>query len=341
VYPAAIDNWTTMYHATNNATSQLKQSLAYNGRHIILFDGSNFPDQGIVRIGPQEGQHAKIVTPDNGSLAVGNNFIQPGNAELIVYTQKNGNVLTGLYRGFAGSTQGQWPAGSYCTGGVMAEHHNAVKDAVLNNEANLGIETSPAPTSLNGILISLEQRFLTPKPLFRAFPRRGAPALRVRFQNFSGGDPIRYLWDFGDGTKSSEMSPIHTYTREGVYTVKLNVITSLGAQGIATKSNYITVSEEEGVTFFYTESLTGISQETADLQSVDPTDFVFVDQSEGNIIERIWDFGDKNRVTISDPDAHTISHQYEIPGEYDPTLLVVYDTQQFKRVFLSDTIKVN
>lgn len=336
VYPVALDNWTTLYNAVNNATSQLKQSLAYNGRQIILQDGSAFPDQGIVRIGPKEGVAGKIVAPDAGAWQVGSNVIQPSNAELIVYTQRNGNVLTGLYRGFAGSTQGQWSAGSYCIAGVMAEHHNVIKDSVLNMEGNLGIANLPSAASLNGILTSLEQRFLAPKPIFRSFPLQGAPPLRVRFQNYSGGDPIHFLWDFGDGTTSTEISPTHTYANEGVYSVKLNVITSLGAMGIATKSNYITVSRDAGISFFYAETLLGNS-----IDSGTPTDFVFVDQSEGDIVERIWDFGDTNRVTIDDPDVHTVTHQYQSAGTYSPTLLVVFDTQRFKRVFLVDKIQVN
>ena len=70
------------------------------------------------------------------------------------------------------------------------------------------------------------------------------------------------------------------------------------------------------------------------------TTFTFVDQSEGNLVERIWQFGDSNQVTIDDPDVHTVDYVYATPGTYAPTLLVVFDTQQFKRVFLYDQIQV-
>ncbi len=39
-------------------------------------------------------------------------------------------------------------------------------------------------------------------------------------QSFIAGT---YLWDFGDGTTSSEKNPSHTYSEEGEYTVSLNV----------------------------------------------------------------------------------------------------------------------
>ncbi|MGC8873981.1 MAG: M28 family peptidase [Chloroflexia bacterium] len=37
-----------------------------------------------------------------------------------------------------------------------------------------------------------------------------------------------YLWDFGDGTTSSEVNPIHTYAADGAYTVTLRAIGSCG-----------------------------------------------------------------------------------------------------------------
>lgn len=38
------------------------------------------------------------------------------------------------------------------------------------------------------------------------------------------GDPLTYLWDFGDGTATSnEINPTHTYTEAGIYTLSLVV----------------------------------------------------------------------------------------------------------------------
>lgn len=337
VYPAALDDTKTLYEARNNATTQLKQSLPYNSKQIILVDGGAFPSHGLVRIGPAEGSPGKVVVPDGGQLVIGANEVQAGNAELVYYGSRVGDVLTDLSRGFAGSRQGTWAAGAFVTNGVMAEHHNAVKDALLNLEDNLGVAAFPRAASLNGILTELERKFLAPKPIFRSFPLRGAPPLKVRFQNYSGGDPIKYLWEFGDGTMSSEQSPVHTYVREGVYSVKLNVITSLGAQGIATKSNYITVSGDQGVAFFYSERVDGTSVNTS---GDGATVFAFVDQSDGAVVQRIWDFADGERLTVDDPDVHTASHRYSAPGTYDPTLLVFFESQQFKRVFMYDQIEV-
>ena len=43
-------------------------------------------------------------------------------------------------------------------------------------------------------------------------------------------------WDFGDGTSSSEVSPIHTYTRKGRYTVTLKVLDNSGCLIIQSKT---------------------------------------------------------------------------------------------------------
>ena len=42
-----------------------------------------------------------------------------------------------------------------------------------------------------------------------------------------GGETLSYLWDFGDGTTSTEMSPIHTYMDWGTYDVELTVTGSV------------------------------------------------------------------------------------------------------------------
>lgn len=330
LFPEAKDSRDQLYSVKNNAEAVLKQTLTYSGKYIIVDDNTAFPDRGLLRIGPPAGK--------------------VGNYEIVYYDQKVSGVFRNLIRGFAGSRQGQWSAGSSVVNSVMAEHHNAIKDAVLKIEADLGTVDFPADGSLNFILKAQENRFLSPKPVFWAWPTKGAPALRVRFQNFSSGPLIRYLWDFGDGTTSIEKSPIHTYQSEGTYTVKLNIITSLGAQGVITKSNYITVNEEERQPFFYVTPSSGYSKETADSLGVDPTTFEFVDQSDGDVTQRYWIFDgpgtsdgtevENNSLPVLDPNIHTANYIYDQPGSYEPSLLVLFANQKLKRVFLKDIITV-
>lgn len=330
LFPIAKDDKDQLYEVRNNAEAKLTQTLTYSGKYIIVDDNENFPDKGLLRIGPPPGT--------------------AGNYELVYYDQKATGIFRNLIRGFAGSRQGQWRTGSWAINSVMAEPHQAIKDAIIQIETNLGTKEFPEEISLNGILKSQETRFLSPKPLFRAWPIKGAAPLQVRFQNFSSGPLIRYLWDFGDGTTSVERNPIHTFQTDGVYTIKLNIITSLGAQGISTKTGYITVSDEERTPFFYVTPSEGYSTETAEALEIEPTTFQFVDQTDGDIIQRYWvlngagtsegEIVENQSIAVLDPNVHTASYIYNKPGDYEPSLLILFANQKLKRAFLKDIITV-
>jgi PKD repeat protein len=335
VFPENLDSKYQLYQATNNCQTTLKQSITYAGKYIVVDDNSAFPENGILRIGPAAGKS--------------------GPAEMVYYETKTAGVFRNLIRGFAGSRQNPWPVGSYVSNAVFSQHHNATKDAIIQIERDLGTSELPDENSLNGILKAQENRFLAPRPLFRAYPFKGAPPLKVRFQNFSTGPLIRYLWDFGDGTTSIEKSPSHIFQKEGIYTVQLNIITSLGAQGVITKTNYITVSEEEKAPFFYVSPNQGISVQTATALTnagypTDPTEFTYVDQTDGDIAQRYWIFDGPGKhdgvevptqsIAVYDPNIHTTSYVYDLPGSYQPSLLILFETQSLQRAFLSDTITV-
>lgn len=52
------------------------------------------------------------------------------------------------------------------------------------------------------------------------------------FNTSSGGAPLNFTWDFGDGTQSSELNPVHSFTSYGSYNVKLTVANSNGCTNI-------------------------------------------------------------------------------------------------------------
>ena len=49
-----------------------------------------------------------------------------------------------------------------------------------------------------------------------------------------------YLWDFGDGTTSTEEDPVHIYASPGIYTVTLTATNSCTSE-TETKVDYVTV----------------------------------------------------------------------------------------------------
>jgi glucose/arabinose dehydrogenase len=66
-----------------------------------------------------------------------------------------------------------------------------------------------------------------PIAVAKAQPRSGAAPLRVTFSSAGSRDPegrpVTRLWRFGDGTSSRLANPVHRYTRQGRYTVRLTV----------------------------------------------------------------------------------------------------------------------
>lgn len=58
----------------------------------------------------------------------------------------------------------------------------------------------------------------------------------VFFNGTSAGDPTSWLWNFGDGTTSSEQNPVHRYSVNGEYTVNL---TATNVSGFSSASKQI------------------------------------------------------------------------------------------------------
>lgn len=307
LFPEALDDRDSLYEARNNAETRVRSGISYNAKQIVVESTEGFPDKGIVRVGPPAGSSA--------------------DAELVYYGIRTPSVFKDLTRGFAGSRQNQWPAGSWVTNAVTAEPHNAVKDALIKMQSTIGLKSTPSDGSLNRRLKDLELRYLSPRALFRAFPRSARPGDPVRFQSLCEGDIVRYLWDFGDGAQSVDQNPVHSYASEGVYTVKLHLITSAGAQGITKKTNYMKVSADEQNPFFYAKLVSGRT-------------YRFIDQTDGDIKQRFWAFGDGQKYTEQDPNVHEVTHTYLEAGNYRPSLLVGFAGEQVRRIFLNEELEV-
>ncbi|MBR5983054.1 MAG: PKD domain-containing protein [Bacteroidales bacterium] len=64
----------------------------------------------------------------------------------------------------------------------------------------------------------------------------------IRFVDESAFSPTSWLWDFGDGSTSTEQNPTHTYSAIGTYTVQLTVENENGSD-TEIKENYITIEQ--------------------------------------------------------------------------------------------------
>ena len=147
-----------------------------------------------------------------------------------------------------------------------------------------------------------------PAPVARFNPSvtSGTYDLAVQFANTSIGPIDTYLWDFGDGSTSTEESPVHIYTGEGLFTITLTA-TGPGGSSTETCSSCISVDHPAPVAAFTLSTTSG----TYDLL-ID-----FTSSSTGPIDSLLWNFGDGNTSTSQNP-----SHTYLSAGTFDVSLTV-------------------
>lgn len=143
---------------------------------------------------------------------------------------------------------------------------------------------------------------------FTASPNIGNSPLDVQFTDSSEGDVSSWLWSFGDGATSDEISPEHTYQHPGIYTVSLGVSSPVGVDS-ETKTNIIRVTETGHVEAGFTANKQiGILPLTVNL----------LDNSIGEIDSWLWDFGDGSTSVKQNP-----VHVYATPGNYTIKLSVI------------------
>lgn len=78
---------------------------------------------------------------------------------------------------------------------------------------------------------------------FSAVPPVGEVPLKTRFGDLSSGGIEVWNWDFGDGERSTEQNPTHTYVNPGKYTVTLTVSGPGGASSSRVKEDFIFVQD--------------------------------------------------------------------------------------------------
>jgi gliding motility-associated-like protein len=128
----------------------------------------------------------------------------------------------------------------------------------------------------------------------------------------------RFIWNFGDGTGSTEQNPTHLYNNVGTYRVSLIVIDSATCNIIDSTSKTITVNPNPVADFSFAPVTPEVNRPT-----------IFTNLSTGGTRFK-WLFGDGDSVIKTTPD--TVAHQYNATGTYEACLVV------FNQFGCSDTI---
>lgn len=152
---------------------------------------------------------------------------------------------------------------------------------------------------------------------FTFTPASGVAPLAVQFTDASTADGAATitsrLWAFGDGNTSTATNPLHTYAAAGTYTPTLTVQdTGLGLSDLFTGA---------AITVGVAPQLVTADFEANVVSGDAPLTVAFEDQSTGTVASRLWQFGDGEESTETDP-----SHIYATAGTYTVSLAVVSPT---------------
>lgn len=154
-----------------------------------------------------------------------------------------------------------------------------------------------------------------PRPVITVDRTLGIVPFAVQFNSDRSADDgliVSRLWDFGDGTTTSEIAPRHIFRDTGVFTVRL------------------TVTDEQGLSASTTVTITATNAPVAVIEvdrttaETAPATFNF-DASrsfdpDGDVVAYEWDFDDGSREF-----EPIVSHRFTQPGAYVVTLTVTDD----------------
>lgn len=146
--------------------------------------------------------------------------------------------------------------------------------------------------------------------------------LTTQFNNTSTGFPeIQYFWDFGDISFSTQVNPIHNYSDEGKFDVKLKITDTYNCTDSIIKNDYIYI---DNISVEFT-----VSKDTA---CIDETIY-FTNQT--NLANSfLWDFGDGTFSQIENP-----NHKYSSSGNYIVKLFASYTEGCFDTSFYQINIE--
>ena len=118
--------------------------------------------------------------------------------------------------------------------------------------------------------------------------------LEVSFTDFSSSGTTEWVWNFGDGTLSTEQNPTHIFDAPGTYQVCLSIDGVCGS-GQACEMISVSCSAPDASFLSFADEL-----------SVD-----FSDNSTSTPTNWEWDFGDGQTANGQNP-----THIYDVPGNY-------------------------
>ncbi|GEM_PF-6061321 len=162
-----------------------------------------------------------------------------------------------------------------------------------------------------------------PVASFTASPTGGQAPVIVNFDasasSDSDGTLTRYDWDFGDGTllEDGGVSPSHSYSQEGSYTVTLTVTDNQNATHSLTRTDYIFIGNQPPQAAFSFSPTLPAANVPVLFDAGGSSD------PDGSLVRYDWDFGDGTQMQDAGP---TPSHSYSTEAQFTVSLTVTDDS---------------
>ncbi|AKA36092.1 PKD domain-containing protein [Flagellimonas lutaonensis] len=154
-----------------------------------------------------------------------------------------------------------------------------------------------------------------PVAVATANPTQGEAPLPVIFDGSNSTDDVgivSYFWDFDNGTTSTEINPVTTFTDAGTYEVTLTVTDDGGLTDMTT----ITITVVDPMGNLPPNAVVSATPDSGEA----PLEVSFTGSNSTDdvgVVSYAWDFGDGGSSTEADP-----VHTYNTPGNYLATLTV-------------------
>lgn len=133
----------------------------------------------------------------------------------------------------------------------------------------------------------------------------------VYFISEGESQETNYYWDFGDGTTSTEMNPVHTYAEGGEYIV---ILTIERGDCVATFENWVWIGDDNN---WYPDECQALFFAEYNQTGYEVNFFDFSWSGNSPIVEWVWNFGDSTFSNEPNP-----THLYNEAGEYEVTLTI-------------------
>lgn len=231
----------------------------------------------------------------------------------------NESIIQGETINFTGSANDadpitySWDFGDNSTGATgNMTNHTFVKTGIIT----VTLFVSDGMDEVN-ITMEIEVANISPEANFTASKDTVVQDEEITFDGSDsvdlGGDELTYHWDFGDDTTGTGVSPKHSYTTAGTYTVEL--VVNDGTEESQAVSMEITVEDAPNapptavITLEVTTAKAGEVMVFDARASTDPTD---------DDLTYTWDFGDNTSKVA----GIVVTHAFGVAGSYNVTLTV-------------------